>query len=124
MLFRSEGLRTFEGDGSAWIWKDFDIRSTGTPAGFAIAAALLALIAPAGLVFGFLHGREGFAGAGILAFSAVSYALLAIGYFLFARRYHGATWCAPVWFVPHVAGAVASVPAYVRLSLDHVRRTK
>ena len=122
--YQMEGLRTFEGDGSAWTWRDFDLRSAGTPAGFAIAAACLAVIAPVGLVFGFLHGGEGFTGASILAFSAVSYVLLAIGYFLFARRLHGATWCAAFWFVPHVAGAVASVPEYVRLSLDHVRRTK
>jgi len=122
--YQIEGLRTFEGDGSAWTWKDFDLRSAGTPAVFAIVAACLAVIAPVGLVFGLLHGDEGFTGASILAFSAVSYILLAIGYFLFARRLHGATWCAAFWFVPHVAGAVATVPEYVRLSLDHVRRTK
>jgi glycosyl transferase family 2 len=114
--YQIEGLRTFEGDGSAWIWRDFDIHSGETSAGVALVAALLAVIAPAGVVFGLLHGREGFAGASILAFSAVSYALLAIGYFLFARRYHGATWCAAFWFVPHLAGAVASLPAYMRLN--------
>jgi len=104
--YQIEGLRTFEGDGSAWMWKDFEIRSSGAPAVFAIAAAFLAVIAPVGLVFGFLHGREGFAGASILAFSAVSYVLLAIGYYLFARRLHGAVWCAAFWFVPHLIGAV------------------
>jgi hypothetical protein len=104
--YEIEGLRTFEGDGSAWIWKDFDLRAPGTAPVFAIAAAFLAVIAPVGLVFGLLHGREGFAGASILAFSAVSYVLLAIGYFLLARRFHAATWCAAFWFVPHIIGAV------------------
>jgi len=103
--YQIEGLRTFEGDGSAWIWKDFEMRSAGTPAVFAIAAAFLAVIAPVGLVFGLLHGRQGFAGASILAFSAVSYVLLAVSYFLFARRLHGARWCAVFWFVPHLIGA-------------------
>jgi Glycosyl transferase family 2 len=104
--YEIEGLRTFEGDGSAWIWKDFDLQASGTAPVFAIAAAFLAVIAPVGFVFGLLHGREGFAGASILAFSAVSYVLLAIGYFLLARRFHAATWCAAFWFVPHIIGAV------------------
>src|SRR5262245_51961015 len=121
--YHIEGLRTFEGDGSAWTWKDFDLQAAGTPAIFAIVAACLAVIAPVGLIFGLLHGGEGFTGASILAFSTVSYVLLAISYFLFARRLHGATWCAAFWFVPHVAGAVATVPEYWRLSRDHARRT-
>jgi hypothetical protein len=104
--YQVEGLRTFEGDGSRWVWKDFDPRLVRVPARFAVASAALAVIALAGLLYGVLHGMEGFAGATILAFSGVSYSLMAVSYLLFARRLHGATWAMPFWFLPHLAAAV------------------
>lgn len=104
--YQVEGLRTFEADGSRWLWRDFDPRYVRAPAGFVIGSTALTVIAVAGLIHGAIHGTESFAGASILAFSAVSYVLMATGYFLFARRLHASTWCAPLWFVPHFMAAV------------------
>jgi hypothetical protein len=106
--YQLEGLRTFEGDGSRWIWKDFNQSSERVPFGFVIVSTALALISMAGLSYGLVHGTEGFAGASILGFSAVSYGLIAVGYYLLARRLHGAAWSAPVWFLPHFAAAVSA----------------
>lgn len=104
--YQIEGLRTFEGDGSRWIWRDFDLRSVRAPAAAIAGSTAVAVIAVTGLIYGAMHGRESFAGASILAFSAVTYSLMAMGYFLFARRLHAAAWCTPLWFVPHFVAAI------------------
>ncbi len=104
--YQIEGLRTFEGDGSRWIWRDFDLRSARASAGSVAGSTAVAAIAVTGLIYGAMHGREGFAGASILAFSAVTYSLMAMGYFLFARRLHAAVWWSPLWFVPHFVAAI------------------
>jgi hypothetical protein len=104
--YQVEGLRTFEADGSRWVWKDFDAQSLRIPLPFVIGSTALAVIGVTGVVYGLIHGMDGFAGVSILAFSAVTYLLMALSYFLFARKLHGTTWCAPLWFVPHLAAAV------------------
>jgi len=113
--YQLEGLRTFEGDGSRWLWRDADVRSwssdsdperryTSRSASFVIGSMVMAFVAVAGLVFGFTHRLDNFAGASILAFSAVNYSLMAVSYFLFARRLRAAVWFAPLWFLGHVPG--------------------
>jgi hypothetical protein len=104
--YQLEGLRTFEGDGARWLWKEFDRHALGVPLGFVIAGASLVAITLTGLIYGVSHRVEGFAAASILGFSSVSYCLMATGYFLLARRLHGATWCAPLWFLPHFVTAL------------------
>src|SRR5439155_22428842 len=82
--YQVEGLRTFEADGSRWIWRDADVRSWSssidperrygtTSASFVIGSAIMALLSVAGLAFGIIHGIDNFAGASTLAFSLVTY---------------------------------------------------
>src|SRR5262249_48864069 len=107
-----EGLRTFEADGARLIWREivgpwpYDVtlggRRTPRSAGLAVGSALMAVIPVIGLAYGLLHPGEGFPGAGILGFAAISYLLLGINYFLFARRLHAAPWFAPLWVVAHL----------------------
>ncbi len=104
--YQVEGLRTFEADGWQWIWRDVDVRRERASAGFVAASTVLSIISVAGLAYGLTHGVDNFARASILAFSGISYALTAVGYFLFARRFHAAAWAAPIWFVPHFIAAV------------------
>jgi hypothetical protein len=115
--YQLEGFRTFEGDGARWMWRDADVRSwssdsdperrySSRSAGFVIGGVLMALVAVAGLAFGFTHRLDNFVGASILAFSGVSYSLMAVSYFLFARRLRAAGWFAPLWFVSYLPAAV------------------
>jgi len=108
--YQMEGLRTFDGDGSRWLWRetilgpwpdyaDLDRRVGRQSAGFMTVATLAALIPVAGLIYGFYVPVASFMEASILALSAVSYALMTISYFLHARRLHGAMWFAPFWFL-------------------------
>lgn len=111
--YEVEDLRTYEGDGSSWIWRNADVRSwvaDSSPdprrgrmqARFVIASAVMGLIVVAGLGFGITHRLDNFVAASIFAFSAVSYLLMAISYFLFARKLRAAGWFAPLWFVSHL----------------------
>jgi hypothetical protein len=108
--FQTEGLRTFDGDGSRWLWRetafgswpnyaDLDRRFGRRSLGLIFLMTVAALIPVAGLLYGFYVPIESFREAMILALSAVSYALLTISYFLYARRLHAATWFAPLWFL-------------------------
>jgi hypothetical protein len=114
--YQLEGLRTFDGDGSRWLWReigfgswpnyaDLDKRVT-RHSGVLIAGSVLASLIPvAGLVYGILVPLETAWEATILAPSAVSYALMTISYFLYARKLHGAAGFAPLWFlVQPIAG--------------------
>ena len=123
--YQVEGLRTFEGDGSRWMWRDGELRSWSSDTGpelnyssrsanFVIGSAIIAVITVFGLVFGFIHRAENFAAASIFAFSALSYSLMAISHFLFARRLRAGGWLAPLWFVSYF-------PAVV-LTLSEIRR--
>jgi hypothetical protein len=115
--YQLEGLRTFDGDGARWIWREADVRSWGAgdlrPAlrarGFVIGSALTAGISVAGLAFGLTGRIENFAGASILAFSAVSYALMSVSYFLYARRLRAIVWLAPLWFLAHIPAALLTL---------------
>jgi len=115
--FQTEGLRTFDGDGSRWLWRETTFGSWPNYADldrhfgrrsvtliFVMTAA--ALIPVAGLLYGFYVPVESFQESMILALSAVSYALLTISYFLYARRLHAATWFAPFWFLVQPIAAV------------------
>jgi hypothetical protein len=114
--YQVEGLRTFEGDGSRWIWREVDVRSWnsgGPPAlrarGFVAGSGVMALISVIGIVLGLTDRIESFAGASILAFSAVSYMLMAISYFLYARRLRSLVWFSPVWFLAHIPAVLLTL---------------
>lgn len=124
--YQVEGLRTFEGDGSRWMWREAEVRMWGTTLqglqglqgdlspewrarGFVAGSAVMALISIAGLLYGFTHRIENFAGASILSFSAVSYTLMGISYYLYARRLRAAGWFAPLWFLAHIPAAILTL---------------
>jgi hypothetical protein len=125
--YQVEGLRTFDSDGSRWLWRDADVRSWSSSidpdrrygrssAGFVIASGIIALCSVAGLVFGIVKGVANFAGASILAFSAVTYLLMWASYFLFARRLRAAAWFAPLWVVSHLPATVLTLVQMRRIS--------
>jgi hypothetical protein len=109
--YQVEGFRTFEGDGSRWVWREvglgawydrhaeLDRRQRPRVAGFVIAATIAAMTPVAGLAYAFTVPIATFFELSILSLSAVSYALLAISYYLYGRRLHAAAWFAPLWFV-------------------------
>jgi hypothetical protein len=118
--YQMEGLRTFEGDGSRWMWREASIRSwfsrtdserhySVRSMGFIAASVLVAFVSVFGLADGFVGRIDNFSGASILAFSAVSYALMAISYFLYARRLGAAVWFAPLWFLSHLPASVLTI---------------
>jgi hypothetical protein len=118
--YQMEGLRTFEGDGSRWMWREASIRSWSSQtdserrygvrsAGFIVASVLVTIVSIFGLAYGFMGRIDNFSGASILAFSAVSYALMAISYFLYARRLGAAVWFAPFWFISHLPASLLTV---------------
>jgi hypothetical protein len=130
--YQVEGLRTFEADGSRWMWRDTDVRSWSseldperrygtTSVSFVVGSAVMAMLSIAGLAFGVIHGIDNFAGASILAFSGVSYLLMCTSYFLFARRLRAATWFAPVLVMSHLPAAVLTLVEMRRLAR---KRTK
>lgn len=125
--YQVEGLRTFSSDGSRWMWRDANVRSWSSTmdpdrrygassAGFVIGGAVMAILSVAGLIFGFTHGIDNFTGASILAFSGVSYVLMWVSYFLFARRLRAAGWFAPLWVLSYIPAAI--------LTLLEMRRIK
>ncbi len=118
--YQVEGLRTFDGDGSRWMWRESSIRSWSSQsdadgrygarsAGSVVASVLVAMISVFGLCYGFTRQIDNFSGASILAFSAVSYALMSISYFLYARRLRASGWFAPLWFLTHVPASVLTI---------------
>jgi hypothetical protein len=133
--YQVEGLRTFEADGSRWIWRDADVRSWSssidperrygtTSASFVIGSAIMAVLSVAGIVFGLVHGIDNFAGASILAFSGVSYLLMCTNYFLFARRLRAAAWFAPIWIASHLPAAVLTLVEMRRISRSHAKEVE
>ena len=125
--YQVEGLRTFDGDGSRWVWRDAHITSWSSDtdaephygtrgASFVIGSAAAALIVVGGLVFGLTERIDNFTGASILAFSAVSYALMALSYYFYARRLRAPGWFAPLWFLSHIPAAI--------LTLSEMRRAR
>jgi hypothetical protein len=125
--YQVEGLRTFEADGSRWMWRDADVRSWSsdtnarrrygtTSASLIVLSAAISLLTVFGIAFGFVHGIDNFIGASVLAFAGVSYLLMWISYFLFARRLHAAVWYAPLWVFSHLSAAVLTLLEMRRLS--------
>ena len=125
--YQVEGFRTFEADGSRWMWRNADVRSwsadtnvrrrySSTSMGFTVLSAAVSLLTVIGIAFGLIHGIDNFTGASVLAFAAVSYMLMWISYFLFARRLHAAVWFAPLWVISHLPAAVLTVLEMRRLS--------
>jgi glycosyltransferase involved in cell wall biosynthesis len=125
--YQVESLRTFEVDGSRWIWRDADVRSWSssidperrygtTSVSFVVGSAVIAVFSLAGIAFGILQGIDNFTGASILAFSVVTYLLMWISYFLFARRLRAAAWFAPLWIVSHLPAAVLTLVEMRRIS--------
>jgi len=125
--YRLEGLQTFEADGSGWMWRHAAVRSWSadtnvhrrygaTSVGLTLLSAAVALLTVVGIAFGFIHGIDNFIGASVLAFAAVSYMLMWISYFLFARRLHAAVWFAPLWVISHLPATVLTLMEMRRLS--------
>jgi hypothetical protein len=125
--YQVEGFRTFEADGSRWIWRDANVRTWlsdtdvrrrygATSAAFIALSAALSLIPVVGIGFGLVHGVGDFNGASILAFAGVSYLLMWISYFLFARKLYAAVWFAPFWAVSQVPAAVLTLCEMRRLA--------
>ena len=125
--YQVEGFRTFEADGARWMWREASVQhwtadtnvqrryGTISPTLIALSAAFSS-IPLLGIFFGLVHGVGDFNGASILAFAGVSYLLMWVSYFLFARRLYAAVWFAPFW-------AVSQLPAAV-LTLFEMRRLK
>jgi hypothetical protein len=133
--YQIEGLRTFEADGSRWIWRDADVRAWSssidperrygtTSASFVVGSAVMAVLSVAGVAFGLIHGIDNFAGASILAFSGVSYLLMCTSYFLFARRLRAAAWFAPVWIASHLPAAALTLVEMRRISRGHAKEVE
>jgi glycosyltransferase involved in cell wall biosynthesis len=133
--YQVEGLRTFQADGARWMWCDADVRSWSSSidperrygkssASFVVGSALMAVLSVAGIVFGVVHGIDNFAGASILAFSAVSYLLMWTSYFLFARRLRAAAWFAPLWILSHLPAAVLTLMEMRRIYRSHAREVE
>jgi Glycosyl transferase family 2 len=130
--YQMEGLRTFEADGSRWMWRDADVRSWSADtnvhrrygvisAGLILLSAAISLLTGFGIAFGLVHGIDNFTGASILAFAGVSYVLMWISYFLFARRLHAAVWFAPMWILSHLPAAVLTLAEMRRLAKARAR---
>jgi len=138
--YQIEGLRTFEGDGSRWIWREASVRSWWAhdpigrrrspvaSAGFVVVSLLAAVISIFGLGYG-LSGRvDNFSGASIVAFSVVSYTLMGLSYYLYARRLRASAWFAPFWFIAHVPASVLTIleirrkPSVASPTLQALRR--
>jgi len=130
--YQVEGLRTFEADGSRWMWRDTDVRSWSSEidperrygansAGFVIGSGLMAMLSVVGVVFSAVHGIDNFAGASILAFSGVSYLLMSTSYFLFARRLRAALWFSPFWVLSHLPAGILTLIEMRRLSRSGTR---
>ncbi len=118
--YQVEGLRTYEGDGARWMWREASLRSWASQtdsgrrygarsAGFVVASLLVTAISIFGLGFGFAGQIDSFSEASILAFSGVSYALMAISYFLYARRLRALGWFAPLWFLAHIPASFLTI---------------
>jgi glycosyltransferase involved in cell wall biosynthesis len=133
--YQVEGLRTFEADGSRWVWRDADVRSWSSSidperrygtssASFIIGSAVIALCSVGGLAFGLVHGIGNFTGASILAFSVVTYALMWTSYFLFARRLRAAVWFAPLWIFSHLPAAVLTLAEMRRISRSRAKEVE
>ena len=125
--YQVEGFRTFEADGARWMWREASVQTWFSEANVqrrygTISPTLIALSATfssiplLGIFFGLVHGVGDFNGASILAFAGVSYLLMWVSYFLFARRLYAAVWFAPFW-------AISQLPAAV-LTLFEMRRLK
>jgi glycosyltransferase involved in cell wall biosynthesis len=125
--YQVEGLRTFDADGSRWMWRDADVRSWSSTidpdrrygkssAGFVVGSSLMAALSVAGFIFAIINGAGNFAGASVLAFSAVNYLLMWVSYFLFARRLRAAVWFAPLWVLSHIPAAVLTLVELRRIS--------
>jgi len=133
--YQVEGLRTFEADGSRWMWRDGDIRSWSsnidperrygtTSMSMVIVSAIMAILSVAGLVFGAIRGIDNFTGASVLGFSAVNYLLMWTSYFLFARRLRAAVWFAPLWIFSHIPAAVLTLVEMRRISQNRAKRVE
>ena|SRR5688572_21409577 len=131
--YQMEGVRTFDGDGSRWLWRETAFGSWPDYAGldrrvgrrslsFMSVVTLGALIPVAGLLHGFYVPLASFREASILALSAVSYALMTISYFLYARRLHAATWFAPLWFLVQPVAAALTIRGMRRTMAETPRR--
>jgi hypothetical protein len=112
--YRIEGFRTFQGDGSGWVFREATPRSllSQVPARHAVYAgrrtaaflagsAAIALVSVPGLLFGLASGSGGLVSQGILYLAAFSYSLMATSYYFYSRRLRAAAWFAPLWFVTH-----------------------
>jgi hypothetical protein len=125
--YHVESLRTFEGDGARWMWRGADVHSWFSDtqpdriyglrsAAVVVGSAVMAWITVFGFAYAWTQSIDNFTGASIFAFSAVSYLLMAVSYFLFARRLGAAAWFAPFWLLSHLPASVLALVELRRLS--------
>lgn len=130
--YQVEGFRTFEADGSRWVWRDANVRTWfsdtdvrrrygAISAAFIALSAVVSLIPVVGIGFGVVHGVGDFNGASILAFAGVSYLLMWISYFLFARKLYAAVWFAPFWALSQLPAAVLALCELRRLAQERTK---
>jgi hypothetical protein len=130
--YQVEGYRTFQADGSRWMWRDANIRTWFSETDvyrrygamsvpLMILSTALSLIPLMGIGFGLIHGVGDFNGASILAFAGVSYLLMWISYFLFARRLYAAVWFAPFWVVSQLPASVLTLWQIRRLAKERTK---
>ena len=109
------------------MWRDANVREWSSEidperrygrssASFVVGSAVIAAFSLIGIAFGAVHGIQDFRGASILAFSAVTYALMAVSYFLYARRLRAASWFAPLWFASHIPACILTILEMRRVS--------
>jgi len=132
--YQLEGLRTFDGDGSRWLWRetvfgtwpdytDLDRRIARRSASLLFSATVAGLIPVVGLVYTLRVPMNSLLEESILAISAVSYALMTISYFLHARKLHAAAWFAPFWFVVQPVAAILTFRGIRRAAAGSARAT-
>jgi hypothetical protein len=130
--YQVEGFRTFQADGSRWMWRDANVRTWfsdtdvfrryGAMSGpMIVLSAVLSLVPVLGIAFGSVHGVGDFNGASVLAFAGVSYLLMWISYFLFARRLYAAVWFAPFWVFSQLPAAALTLWEMRRLSKERTK---
>jgi glycosyltransferase involved in cell wall biosynthesis len=130
--YQVEGFRTFQADGARWLWRDASIRTWFSEtdvytryghvsAPLIVLSAVLSMIPLFGIGFGLIHGVGDFNGASILAFAGVSYLLMWISYFLFARRLYAAVWFAPFWVLSQLPAAGLAIWEMRRLSRERMK---
>jgi hypothetical protein len=119
--YQMEGLTTADADGARLMWREIGNDGLGEVGDrrlrppvrrsqllFALAGIPMAMIPIIGLVYTLSLSQplRTLPDASILAFSAISYILMSVNYYLYARRLHAAAWFAPFWLLAHIPASI------------------